>query len=430
MTSTLRQGASTAAVTAAVTALLACGNGHGRNDGSGGAPATGGGSGEGGASSTAGSGGLAGTGGILGSGGSGKGGETAGGGATGFGGRTAAGGVRTGGTTATGGVPAGAGGTAGAGGATTSPGACQEATCGSHKWACWKVPTPPSEKLPNPQSYTDLGSGAVRDNVTCLVWEKANPATQGTWQASFDRCASLASAAYAGFSDWRLPTRMEMASIIDPTLGSKGFPAVFTTTSGYYATASWWYETITGQSTSGFHFGYGTNGFTSNAVAMGGTNLVARCVRGGGAGEAADELAVEPPGHYTVDSGEVTDHYTGLVWQQRFSPGLMEWDAAPAYCAGLTLNGHTGFRVPTLGELSSTVNEAKVGGAIVASAFPGNPNGCKDPKYWFWAAEASKVGGTAWGLSYCDGFTGYNVGKSGDWNYFPTANVRCVRNAS
>ena len=74
------------------------------------------------------------------------------------------------------------------------------------------------------------------------------------------------------------------------------------------------------------------------------------------------------------------------------------------------------------------MNEAKVGGAVVATAFPGNPTGCKDPKYWFWAAEASKVGGTAWGLSSCDGFTGYNVGASGDWNYFPTANVRCVRN--
>jgi hypothetical protein len=84
--------------------------------------------------------------------------------------------------------------------------------------------------------------------------------------------------------------------------------------------------------------------------------------------------------------------------------------------------------VPTLNELASTVNEALVGGAINRTAFPGNPNGCKAPEYWFWAAEASKVGGTAWGLSYCDGFTGWNVGAtSGIWNYFPTANVRCVR---
>jgi len=46
------------------------------------------------------------------------------------------------------------------------------------------------------------------------------------------------------------------------------------------------------------------------------------------------------------------------------------------------------------------------------------------------SATIREVGGTAWGLSYCDGFTGYNVGASGDWNYFPTANVRCVRNAN
>jgi hypothetical protein len=63
------------------------------------------------------------------------------------------------------------------------------------------------------------------------------------------------------------------------------------------------------------------------------------------------------------------------------------------------------------------------------TAFPNNPNGCKAPEYWFWAAEASKVGGTAWGLSYCNGFTGFTVGAaSGVWNYFPTARVRCARN--
>jgi hypothetical protein len=412
--------------------------------GTGGAP--GGAPGSGGASVLAGSGGkTTGTGGStaggssaagggVGTGGSsGMGGLLASGGAPGTGGATRTGGAPgTGGAAATGGVPgtggvSRTGGTTGAGGGTTSTAACQESTCGSHKWACWKVPTPPKENLPNPQSYTDLGNGAVRDNVTCLVWEKANPATQGDWQASVDRCAGLASSNYAGFNDWRLPTRMEMASIIDPNLGSKGFPTVFTTTSGYYATGSWWYETITGQSTSGFHWAYGTNGFTSNAVAMSGTNLVARCVRGNGTGEAADVLAVEPPNHYTIGTGEVTDNYTGLVWQQGFSPSLMDWASAPAYCAGLTLNGHTGFRLPTLGELSSSVNEAKVGGAVVATAFPGNPNGCKDPKYWFWASES--YSSTAdWGLSYCDGFTGYNVGASGAWNYFPTANVRCVRN--
>ena len=352
------------------------------------------------------------------------------------GGRNGAGrgGSGTAGAGASGGPDAGGDGAGGSSaGSAGMGGPCVESTCGSHKWACWRMPNPASSpaSVPNHQSYTDLGNGAVRDDITCLVWEKANPATEGTWQESVDRCAGLAATSYAGFDDWRLPTRVEMASISDVTRGSKGYPSVFTVTSGYYATGSWWYETITGQNTSGFAWAYGTNGYTSNAVVMTDPDNVARCVRGNGSGEAADELAVEPLDHYTLEgatgSTEVTDNYTGLVWQQGFSPAIMAWEDAPAYCAGLSLNGHTGFRVPTLNELASTVNEAKVGGAINTAAFPVNPNGCKEPKYWFWAAEASKVGGTAWGLSYCDGFTGWNVGASGDWNYFPEANVRCVR---
>jgi hypothetical protein len=355
------------------------------------------------------------------------------GGSAGNGGTAARAGSGSSAAGAAGDSKAGTGGdTSGAGGGAGS-GACVEATCGTHKWACWKMPTPGSSpaSVPNHQHYTDLGDGAVRDDITCLVWEKANPATAGTWQQSFERCAMLAATSYAGFDDWRLPTRIEMASITDVTRGSKGYAEPFAVTSGYYDTGSYWYETITGQSTSNFHWAYGTNGYTSNAVVMTNTDNVARCVRGNGPGEAADELAVAPPDHYTLEgdagSVEVTDNYTGLVWQQGFSPAIMAWEDAPAYCAALTLNGHSGFRVPTLNELATTVNEAKVGGAIDAAAFPGNPNGCKEPKYWFWAAEASKVGGTAWGLSYCDGFTGWNAGKSGDWNYFPEANVRCVR---
>lgn len=457
---------------------IGCNSGGSASSGAGGVVTTGGNGASGGATETSNSGGTSGQSGKGGASGTGgrDGGAVAAGGTNGSGGETAAGGsaasggaiqtggnaggsvvtggAATGGAAASGGAPSSggalrtggapssggvaAGGSTGAGGATPAAGGasgtCAESTCGSHKWACWKMPNPASSPatVPNHQSYTDLGNGAVRDNVTCLVWEKANPATPGTWQANVDRCTALGTSNYAGFSDWRLPTRVEMASITDVTLGAKGFPTIFSLTSGYYQTSSWWYETITGQNTSNFGFAYGANGFTSNAVSMDATTNVARCVRGNGTGEAANAFAVEPPNHYTIigapPTGEVTDNYTGLTWQQGFSPATMNWADGPAYCAALSLNGHAGFRMPTLNELASTVNEALVGGAINRTAFPGNPNGCKAPEYWFWAAEASEVGGTAWGLSYCDGFTGWNVGAtSGIWNYFPTANVRCVR---
>ena len=153
------------------------------------------------------------------------------------------------------------------------------------------MPNPASSpaSVPNHQAYTELGNGAVRDDVTCLVWEKVNPSAGGTWQQSFERCAALASSSYAGFKDWRLPTRVEMASIADVTRGSKGYAAPFEVTSGYYVTGSFWYKTIltdkdaTAGNETNMVWGYGTNGFTSNAIVRTNTNNVARCVRGNGA---------------------------------------------------------------------------------------------------------------------------------------------------
>ncbi len=335
----------------------------------------------------------------------------------------------------TGGSSTGAGGgSPGSGGNSGSSDPCARAACGSHKWACYPMPTPVSDPDgAHPQTYSDLENGVVRDEVTCLLWEKKNPAAVGTWQDNFDRCQELNEEAFGGVTTWRLPTRIEMASITDVTLGSTGYPRVFEVTSGYYVTGSFWYKTIltdndadAGNDTN-MVWGYGTNGFTSNAIVRSDTGLVARCVSGNGEGEAAGEYAVEPEQHYSIEGDVVTDNYTGLVWQRGRSPALMPFSEAESYCAALTLNGEGGFRVPALNELASTVNEAKVGGAIVDEAFPGNPVGCKEPQYWFWAKEASKVGGEGWGLSYCDGFTGWNVGASGAWNYFPTANVRCVK---
>jgi hypothetical protein len=92
---------------------------------------------------------------------------------------------------------------------------------------------------------------------------------------------------------------------------------------------------------------------------------VTRCVRGNGTGEAADEYAVEPENHYSVGTDTVVDNYTGLTWQRGHSPDLMAWSAAPDYCASLTLDGLSGWRVPTITGIATTVNEARVGKAVV-----------------------------------------------------------------
>jgi len=296
------------------------------------------------------------------------------------------------------------------------------------------MPNPASGDGPNPQTYTDLGNGAVRDEVTCLVWEKANPAdATGDWQANYDRCASLAGSSFAGFNDWRMPTRVEMASIADVTRGSTGYPAIFTVTGGYYLTGSFWYKTILTANDPAPEdrvWGYGRNGFTSNAIIRSDAGNVTRCVRGNGSGEAAGEYAVPPPNHYTVtgsgNDATVTDNYTGLTWQQVYSSSRMAYSAAASYCSSQNTGGFSDWRVPTLNELASTVNEALVAPAIDRDVFPNTPSGC-GATFWFFAAEPSLVGGEAWGLSYCDGFTGWNDLAAPTWNDFADAYVRCVR---
>jgi hypothetical protein len=79
----------------------------------------------------------------------------------------------------------------------------------------WKMPNPLSTGLPNPQSYTVVGD-AVRDNVTGLVWQRDAPASSFSWEEAKNYCASLALAGCG----WRLPSRIELVSLLDMTKAS------------------------------------------------------------------------------------------------------------------------------------------------------------------------------------------------------------------
>jgi hypothetical protein len=301
------------------------------------------------------------------------------------------------------------------------------------------MPNAAASGLPNPAHYTDLGNGAVRDDVTCLVWQKTeNSPTAASFDAGMpgamadneSYCAGLASSQYAGFDDWRLPTRVEVASLLDlavkPGTGD-AYAAIFgKETTGYYRTSSLWYETIAGINGSTFGWIYNMgSGLTSNAYAQSST-AYARCVRGNGPGEALMQQAVQPPQHYSIATGEVTDLYTGLTWQQGYSSSSMSWSSASGYCSGLNLNGHL-WRAPSLNELSTLVDESRVSPAIDVTAFP-NVVSCGSTT-WFWAREAL-AGSSAydWGINFCDGYTGANNASSATaWNAFTVGYVRCVR---
>lgn len=310
------------------------------------------------------------------------------------------------------------------GGPTSAPG-CQ-ATCGTHRWACWPMPNSAAAGLPNPARYADNGDGTVTDDVTCLKWQKAVSASTHTVAQGRAYCATFG-------SGWRMGTRIEMMSIDDLTqAGAKVDPTAFPgTPADFFKTGSEWVlATKQIGSGRGTDFGWVLNvadGITVNNLVSASTPNFVRCVRGGGDSDldtAPGALAVPPPNQYSViASGEVQDHYTGLIWQRGYSGATMASVDATNYCAMLGLNGHT-WRVPSIRELSTLVDESQVAPAIQRTTFPGTKWGANN---WYWASDRVVGSTAAWALNYDDGFTAFSPGAVGPTNQFTTASTRCVR---
>lgn len=114
----------------------------------------------------------------------------------------------------------------------------------------------------NPMSFTDNGNGTVNDNNTGLMWQKCSigqnndPAcsgavqyynwykASGTYDASYnpssqDVCGSLN---LGGHSDWRLPEKMELMSIVDYSIPYPG-PTIKTTYFPNTISSKYWSST-------------------------------------------------------------------------------------------------------------------------------------------------------------------------------------------
>ncbi len=91
---------------------------------------------------------------------------------------------------------------------------------------------------PSPR-FSTLADGLVLDLLTGLIWMNAPLQTSGTWQTALTYANTLS---YGGYSDWRLPNRNEMRSLISygTTSNDTRLTSIFNATvpSGYYWTSS------------------------------------------------------------------------------------------------------------------------------------------------------------------------------------------------
>ena len=86
---------------------------------------------------------------------------------------------------------------------------------------------------------------------------------------------------------------------------------------------------------------------------------------------ASQSRAQAPVGRYEVSAGLVTDTQTGLVWQQTDTGSTYTFAAAHQYCADL--GGE--WRVPSVKELLTLVDESRANPAVDSAVFTSIPSG-------------------------------------------------------
>ena len=235
----------------------------------------------------------------------------------------------------------------------------------------------------NTPSYTDNGNNTITDNNTHLVWQKQDNGLTTAWTAANTYCTNN-TAALPG-TDWRLPTRFELMSIVDYGRSSPSIDPLFTST----ATDWYWSSTIyAGDTTQAWyvHFGDGYLFYDDKALPY--VYPYVRCVRG----------AAITGGYADNGNGTIADSATGLLWQKQDDGVTRTWDAALTYCNALSIGVYTtGWRLPNIKELTSTVDDASYDSAINA-IFPNS----KNKAYWS-STTWTDTKSSAWELSALDG---------------------------
>jgi hypothetical protein len=223
----------------------------------------------------------------------------------------------------------------------------------SWNWASWPMPNSEGDieaGSPNPENYADNHDGTVTDNVTGLMWQQKLPTGKLAWSAARNYCATLL---LAGYADWRLPSYVELISLVDygaaipwknAAVNATYFPG---TPQDYFWSSTPFAAKPTVITPSAWFVDF-TDGSTSETL-LTDANW-ARCVR-------QTSLAGAPSCRYVIHGdGTVSDAMTGLTWQQTVATGSLDWPAGMQSCATLTLGGRDHWRLPTIKELLTLVD--------------------------------------------------------------------------
>ena len=237
----------------------------------------------------------------------------------------------------------------------------------------------------------------TKDNTTNLTWSLQTQSE--TWANATTTLPVAANAASrCGFTDWRLPTRRELLSIVhngtsNPSIDSAFFPG---TVSGFY----WSNDTYVPNPDVAWGVGF-LDGFSNAGDKT--FNIAVRLVRG----------APAAVGFTDNGDGTVTDTVTGLNWDQcslgqsgatcTGTASTLNWPAA--LVTAVTANaanykGRNDWRLPNKNELESIVKIDTSSPAIDTTAFPSTPS------QFYWSSTTyTQSPADVWYVGFFDGLT-------------------------
>jgi hypothetical protein len=266
-----------------------------------------------------------------------------------------------------------------------------------------------------PINYTR--TSCVRDDVTGLIWEGkeasgtragSNIYTHLGGGAATDASGYVAvvnASGLCGFTDWRLPTRQELLSLVD--YGNASGAPINTTWFPNTALANYW-------SADGLSIDSAQAWYVSSAGSGGGTSVTrarstayaVRLVRGSAASGPRYSYSTVAYGSDGANN-VVNDAWTGLQWrrceQGRIWSGIACTGSESTYTHEQALahaRDQAGWRLSNVKELSSLVELSVSSGARISPvAFPGATT------RWHWTSSPY-VGYTsgAWNVDFSDGF--------------------------
>ena len=253
-----------------------------------------------------------------------------------------------------------------------------------------------SDYLMNTPSFTDNGDGTVTDNNTGLMWQKMDGGEM-TFENAGAYCENLS---LGGYTDWRLPTGIELFSInnynfVNPALNT----VYFSQTQAQY----WWSSETQIDDPARIWVVNAGGGIgahpKSETISAGGSKLFhTRAVR-------VVVSGTTPLSRFTDNQdGAITDLYTGLHWQKIQSSTTMSWEEALAYSKTVSLGGMSDWRLPNVKEIQS-LNDIKLfkpsfDKTYFPNVFSGN--------YWS-STSLVQASEKAWDINVDYGIVSYNL---------------------